>query len=172
MTLIYTRKAHKNDLDQIMPIIADAKAFLKEAGSPQWQSGYPNIQTIAEDIEQQVGWVLIIDPKIAGYAAVIPGIDPHYLEINGRWHNEKDLYAAIHRIALSKQYRGMHLSDYFFSDLISIHVANNIHNFRVDTFKKNIAMQKLALSNNFVKRGYINVDDPIDPQRIAYELNL
>lgn len=90
MTLIYSRKANINDIDSIMPIIDDAKAFLKKAGSTQWQSGYPNKQTITQDIENNVGWVLVVDHQIAGYAAVIAGIEPNYQVIDGQWHNDQD----------------------------------------------------------------------------------
>ena len=33
MSLIYIRQAAKNDLEQIMPIIDEAKKFLKEEGT-------------------------------------------------------------------------------------------------------------------------------------------
>ena len=53
MSLIYIRQAAKNDLDQIMPIINEAKKFLKQDGTPQWQSGYPDLKTITADIENE-----------------------------------------------------------------------------------------------------------------------
>ncbi|WP_227743714.1 hypothetical protein [Lactobacillus helveticus] len=52
MSLIYICKAAKNDLDQIMPIIDEAKKFLKEDGNPQWQIGYPDADAINADIDQ------------------------------------------------------------------------------------------------------------------------
>lgn len=63
MSLIYICQAAKNDLEQIMPIIDEAKKFLKEEGNPQWQSGYPNVETITADIENGVAWFLIVDQK-------------------------------------------------------------------------------------------------------------
>lgn len=75
-------------------------------------------------------------------------------------------------MALSSHYRGMHLASYFFSNLISLQLAAGIHNFRIDTFKKNAVMRHLAANNGFDERGTIKVDDPIDPARIAYELNI
>ena len=74
MSLIYIRQAAKNDLEQIMPIIDEAKKFLKEEGNPQWQSDYPNVETITADIEEGVAWVLIVDQKIAGYTAITDGL--------------------------------------------------------------------------------------------------
>ena len=43
MTQIYLRQAQLADRDTIMQIIADAKAAMKKAGSPQWQDGHPKI---------------------------------------------------------------------------------------------------------------------------------
>ena len=111
MSLIYIRQAAKNDLQQIMPIIDEAKKFLKEEGNPQWQSDYPNVETITADIEEGVAWVLIVDQKIAGYTAITYGPDPNYKKIDGKWNNDLDPYVAIHRVAISDEYRGMHIYD-------------------------------------------------------------
>ena len=54
MSLIYIRQATQNDLEQIMPIIDEAKKFLKEEGNPQWQSGYSDVETITTDIDDGV----------------------------------------------------------------------------------------------------------------------
>ena len=111
--------------------------------------------------------------KVAGYAASVVGIEPTYQKINGEWKNTNDDYATFHRLAISSKYRGMHLANFMFSDLISIMVNQGIKNFRIDTSRKNQIMQHLALKNNFIERGIIMVDeDPEDPSRLAYELNL
>lgn len=172
MSLIYSRKASLGDLDQIMTIIAAAKKFLKKNNSPQWQSGYPNAQTIKTDIEKGEGYLLIIGSEIAGYAAVITGQDPNYRKIDGSWQNDTAPYSTIHRICLSNHFRGLHLASYFLANLISLKLAAGIHNFRIDTYKLNQPMQHLATSFGFAKRGIIQVVDPIDPDRYAYELNL
>lgn len=172
MSLIYIRKAAKNDLDQIMPIIDEAKKFLKEDGNPQWQSGYPNVDAISTDIEQDAAWVLIVDQKVAGYTAVTSGPDPNYHQIDGRWNNDLDPYVAIHRVAISNEYRGMHLASYLLSSLISLHYAEGVRNYRVDTLRRNEIVQHLVKDAGFIERGTIKNDDPIDPYRVAYELNL
>lgn len=70
MTQIYLRQAQLADRDTIMQIIADAKAAMKKAGSPQWQDGHPNATMITEDITKKIGWVLVIEQQIAGYVAM------------------------------------------------------------------------------------------------------
>lgn len=106
------------DVLAVLEIINHAKAFLKAAGSTQWQSGYPNADTITTDIANEVGWVLKADHQVVGYAAVIVGEDPNYQEIDGAWQNTTAPYATIHRIAISNQYRGQHLGQRFFKLII------------------------------------------------------
>lgn len=173
MSLIFTRRAQNSDVDKIVQILNDAISFLKESGSSQWQSGYPNRETVEEDIEKQVAWVLTVDNEVAGYAAVVIGREPTYADIEGKWKNNVDTYATIHRIAVSSKFRGMHLSQFFLSNIISLTYAQGIHNFRIDTSRKNKIVQHIAVSHNFIERGIIQVtEDPVDSSRIAYELNL
>ena len=173
MSLIFTRRAQNSDVDKIVQILQDAISFLKESGSSQWQSGYPNRATVEEDIEKQVAWVLTVDNEVAGYAAVVIGREPTYADIEGKWENNVDTYATIHRIAVSSKFRGMHLSQFFLSNIISLTYAQGIHNFRIDTSRKNKIVQHIAVSHNFIERGIIQVtEDPVDSSRIAYELNL
>lgn len=173
MSLIFTRRAQNSDVDKIVQILNDAISFLKESGSSQWQSGYPNRETVEEDIEKQVAWVLTVDNEVAGYAAVVIGKDPNYAKIDGEWKNNVDTYATIHRIAVASKFRGMHLSQFFLSNIISLTYAQGIHNFRIDTSRKNKIVQHIAVSHNFIERGIIQVtEDPVDSSRIAYELNL
>lgn len=172
MSLIYSRRASLTDLDKIMPIIDSAIAFLKQCGSSQWQSGYPTRPDIEADIKQDHGYVLIVDGEFAGYAAVIVGKDPTYTKIDGKWLNDNDPYATIHRMAISDKYRGLHLANFFISDLISLFRNTGILNFRIDTGKANQIVQHIARSHNFKERGIICIEDPIDPKRLAFELNL
>ena len=173
MTLIYTRSAKQSDLEVIMQIIQEAKKFLKDSESTQWQGTYPDKTTIQDDIKNNYGLVLIVDGQVAGYSAVITGIEPTYIDIEGAWKNNKDVYATIHRMAISSAFRGMHLADKFISDIISLKYAEGTRNFRIDTSRKNKIVQHIATSHSFEERGIIYVDeDPEDKSRLAYELNL
>lgn len=111
--------------------------------------------------------------KDAGYAAAIVGAEPTYQRIDGQWANNQAPYATIHRICLSAQHRGNGLASSFISNLISLQLANHIHNFRIDTTRMNMPMQKVILNCGFTQRGIIQVvDDVKNPERLAYELNL
>lgn len=177
MSSTFIRHAQIADLDQIMTIIHQAQAMLKEDGSPQWQNGYPDEETLRNDIMAQQCFVLMVGKKIAGTATLIVADDPNYREIfNGEWKINDEPYATIHRIAISKDFGGQHLGKLFVSNLISHAYQNGVHNFRIDTHKLNQRMQHLAESSGYIHRGKIYVSEPADDHednaRLAYELNL
>lgn len=173
MAEIYLRRAQLQDLPAIMKIIDDAKELLKKNGSPQWQNGYPNQETLTQDIAMQTNWVLINDNKVAATATLQLTPEPTYRNITqGQWQQPDEPYATIHRVAIRSNYRGQGLSKLLFSNLLTVGQMQGIKNFRVDTHRSNKAMQHIAENFNFKKRGIIKVNDQNDPERLAYELNL
>ena len=173
MAEIYLRRAQLQDLPAIMKIIDDAKELLKKNGSPQWQNGYPNQETLTQDIAMQTNWVLINDNKVAATATLQLTPEPTYRNITqGQWQQPDEPYATLHRVAISSNYRGQGLSKLLFSNLLTVGQMQGIKNFRVDTHRSNKAMQHIAENFNFKKRGIIKVNDQNDPERLAYELNL
>lgn len=172
MALIYMRKAEVSDIDTIMEIINEAKALLKADGSPQWQDGHPDKEMLMADIEHGFARVLIVDGNIAGTATLMTTADPNYSKIEGAWHDTTDTYGTIHRIAISSKYRGMKLSKFFFSNLISDTYAQGIYHMRIDTHKLNQRMQHLVKEFGFEYTGIIYVPDDFDGKRLAYELSM
>ncbi len=173
MAEIYLRRAQTQDLAAIMKIIDDAKNLLKKNGSPQWQNGYPNRETFAQDIATQTNWVLINGNKVAATATLQLTPEPTYRNITqGQWQQPDEPYATIHRVTISSNYRGQGLSKLLFSNLLTVGQMQGIKNFRVDTHRNNKAMQHVVENFNFKRRGIIKVNDQNDPERLAYELNL
>lgn len=172
MSLVFIEQAKIKDLEDIMAIINSSKKLLKKEGSSQWQNGYPADKDIQHDIAGNNGWILKVDGKTAGYAACIVGKDPTYQKIDGKWANDEDPYATIHRVAISSAYRGQRLSHQLMSNLLSVMRIEGIENFRIDTSFINTRVQTLATKNGFEKRGIIWTNEPVDNERFAYELNL
>lgn len=172
MAEIYLRKSTPTDLDAIMEIVAEAKALLKKDGSPQWQDGHPNRELFAEDIKQGLNWVLVVGSEVAGTATLTTEPETDYETIQeGQWVGDNH-YATIHRVAIASKFRGMHLSKMIFSNLLTAGRLMNFKDFRIDTHPVNLRMQKLATDFGFEKRGVVQVIDKIDPNRVAFELNM
>ena len=90
------RKATVYDREKIWKILQDAIKRRKVDGSRQWQDGYPNLETVDTDIQQDYGYVLEIQGEIAAYAAVIFEKEPAYEIIEGKWLSSGK-YVVVHR---------------------------------------------------------------------------
>lgn len=173
MSATYIRQATSQDLPQIRAIIADAKSYLKKQGIDQWQDGYPSDQDLVDDIKNEITYVLIVDGTIASTAALWQGIDISYLKIeDDSWINGIDArYTAIHRIALSGDFRGQHLSEKLISGLLTVSRTLGYHDVRIDTHPDNLGMQHVIKTNGFEYRGVIYMHDG-SAKRFAYQLLL
>lgn len=173
MSTIYLRRTYMRDLPAINRIIEDAKNALKTAGSPQWQDGHPDRRTIINDITHHLSWALVVDEQVVGVATLVPGPEKSYQQLQGgAWSDDDNPYLTIHRVTIGNQARGQHLSTFLFSNLLTIGQERGYTNFRLDTHRLNKAMQAIAQKFSFQYRGTVNVTDQIDPERLAYELNL
>lgn len=172
MAGIYIRQAKERDLVAIMQIIGEAKQLLKQEGSPQWQDGNPNEEVLIADIASGCCYVLICGKRIAGTATLLEEKEKNYAKIEaGSWLNENIPYTTIHRIAISAEYRGRQLGQYFFSNLISLSVAKGFSQVRIDTHELNVRMQHYIKKFDFSYRGIVYVTPDENGKRLAYEWN-
>lgn len=172
MPVVYMRQARQDDLANIAAIIDHAKVYLKQQGLNQWQFGYPNQETILNDLNQKRGYVLIVDSQVAGYAAIVAGEEPIYTKIeSGDWLNQSTDYVAIHRFALSHLYRGQKLTQRFMTAILTYFFERHVVDFRIDTHPENMPMQSVIRDTGFSKRGVVHIDEGNDSHiRWAYQL--
>ncbi len=173
--IIFLRKALLTDIDNIMLVIDNAKELLKQDGSSQWQNGEPSRQTFINDIKRGECYVLTVEGKVAGVTTVYEKPDANYETIHeGQWQSNEP-YATLHRVAISSNYRGQHLSDILFTSLFSLIYSKGFRFVRLDTHRKNKRVQHIAEKWGFQYRGLITTDkkaDAVDRERLAYELEL
>lgn len=143
------RQASSDDIDRIFDIIRQAQQKRKEEGSDQWQDGYPNMQTITNDVEKNYGYVMTVNKQIVGYMAIIFDGEPAYPGIQGKWLTEDQDYTVIHRLAVAQDspYKGIGTA--LMSAVEDISKAYGRYSIKVDTNHDNEAM--LAV---FHKLGY------------------
>lgn len=164
--MIYLRQAQVSDLPDIMRLIMEAKAFLNQSGSDQWQGAYPAQENILDDLKREYAYVLEVDGTVAGYSAVITGEEPNYTKIkDGNWSNDHLDYVTVHRIALSDEFRGKQLTRVLFSNIFAMMNARGYHDFRVDTHERNHIMQHVFEREGFIYRGKVIIEGP----RLAYQ---
>ncbi|HAT53778.1 MAG TPA: GNAT family N-acetyltransferase [Lactobacillus sp.] len=163
------RLATESDMDQIMVIIRGAQKFIAQQGFDQWQDGYPAQADMLADIQAERLYVLANDTHVAAVAAVIIGIDPNYRLIEaGSWFAPDDNYAAIHRVAVSGKFRGQHLAEALFTELLAmLKRTNGVASARVDTHEDNHVMQHVVQKVGFEYCGHVYIDGAA--RRLAYE---
>ena len=101
------RLAFPNEVDAIMQVIERAKKCLAEAGSTQWQNGYPDADTIIEDIISGQAYVALEEGELLAYAAVTKSPEKAYEAIyDGNWEGNEAEYLVFHRIAVASDVQG------------------------------------------------------------------
>ena len=136
------RKADFSEITPIWEILQQAIEQRRQDGSDQWQHGYPNQQTVYDDITNGYGYVVIDNNVIIAYAAIIFGVEPAYNEIKGQWLTNGD-YAAIHRVATSNSVKGQGVATKLFKLVEDLSVEHNVFSIKVDTNFDNIPMLKI-----------------------------
>ena len=154
------RNARPNDWDDIMEIYAIARGFMKITGNPtQWGDTFPPEDMVREDIRLQQNYVVELNGRVQAVFALIPGIDPTYVVIEGAWLNDEP-YAAVHRVASRGEVKGL-------TDLILNWALEQYDNIRIDTHENNLPMQRCLAKNGFTRCGMIYLED--GDSRIAYQ---
>jgi GNAT superfamily N-acetyltransferase len=149
------RKAIPSEATIIWTILQNAIAQRKEEGSEQWQNGYPNEQTVLDDIASQYAFVLEDETNaIIAYAAIIFGIEPAYNNIDGEWLTNGD-YAAVHRVATEKAMKGKGIAAKLFSMIEDLCVEHHVYSIKVDTNFDNVPMLKILDKLNYTYCGEI-----------------
>ena len=148
------REAAYSELLFIWEILQQAIAQRKKDGSDQWQNGYPNQQTVHDDITNGNGYVLINNNVIIAYAAIIFGIEPAYNDINGEWLTNDD-YAVVHRVAVSNAVKGKGIATHLFKEIEYLCVERKVYSIKVDTNFDNIPMLKILDKLSYTYCGEI-----------------
>lgn len=170
---IHIRKAAPADIERIMAVLEQARAFLKQQGFPQWQNGTgPNEAKVREDIRRQAGYVLACDGVVRAYAALLPCPEESYDGIyDGAWDTRYGAYAVIHRVAADGSIRGHGLSKRLICALLDAAAELGHHDIRIDTYPLNKIMESVILGTGFTYRGMIKLPFP-NGERKAYQLLL
>ena len=166
------RCAQERDLDAMEAILAQAKAILCPIG--QWNESYPAREDFLDDMAQGECYVLTCGGEVGGFFTLSVRPEAGYAAItDGRW-SSNDPYAVIHRCAVAERWRGSGLANRMVENCERLALAQGLGWLRVDTHKKNKAMQGLIRRNGFQYRGNVLVDvpPPQDPHRVAYEKRL
>ena len=142
------RKATFSEQSFIWSILQEAIEQRKQDGSDQWQNGYPNEQTVRDDITNGYAFVLVDNDVIIACASVIFGVESAYNDIQGRWLTNND-YAVVHRVATSNSAKGKGVATFLFKKIEDLCIEQKVYNIKIDTNFDNVPMLKII-----AKLGY------------------
>lgn len=136
------RKAVFSELPVIWDILQEAIEQRRQDGSDQWQNGYPNEQTVRDDIGNGYGFVLVDDDRVIAYAAIIFDVEPAYTDIKGKWLSNGD-YAVVHRVATANKVKGKGIATLLFKEIEILCLKQQVYSIKVDTNFDNVPMLKI-----------------------------
>jgi len=155
------RPSTYDDLPQLMEIYREGREIMLSIGDVnQWKPGHPSVELIRKDIENSQSYAIVDNGIVVGAFAFIRGIDPTYLVIEGKWVDDSEPYATIHRLAGLKSSKGVAAACFDWA-------WNQIHNLRIDTHEDNIIMRHCIGKAGFVYCGIIHLLN--GDSRLAYQ---
>lgn len=159
------RPANERDAPIIWDILQGAIEQRRLEGSDQWQNGYPNEQTVRDDIANSAAYVLVEDGTVIAYAAIILDGEPAYDTIDGKWLGDGP-YATVHRVARTRDVKSRGVATTFFKLIEDLCIELGIPSIRLDTNFDNLAMLKILENLSYRYCGEIFYEGA--PRR-AYE---
>lgn len=155
------KKAEKRDISQIAKIYENARSYMRSYGNTsQWVNGYPSVDDVEKDIENQNLYVLTENNNIYGVFVMMTTEEPTYhIIVSGQWNDDSE-YFTLHRVASSGEKKDV------FSEIIE-YTKQFTNHIRIDTHRDNFPMQKAILRNDFSYCGIIYLKN--GDERLAYE---
>lgn len=162
------RKTTMEDVLAVLEIIGQAQEYLKQKRIEQWQNGYPNRNSMIEDIQKEYSYVIEENESILGTVAVVFDGEPTYEHIyDGEWKTKGMSYVTLHRVAVRNEWKGKGIAKYMIEEVISMCRERKVESIRIDTHRDNISMQQMLKKNRFEYCGIIYLED--GAERFAYE---
>ena len=168
---VLCRKMEEADLGDVMLIVRQAKNYLRKNRVDQWQDGYPNEDTFRADMARGEGYVMTYDGRIAGIFTLSGRPEDYYDRLtDGKWRTGGK-YCVLHRNALEAAFRSSGMAEKLMSAAEDVARTCGAEAIRVDTHKKNKAMQNLLRRSGYEFRGNVLIEtiEGHDPRRQAFD---
>lgn len=165
------RKTTIEDISSVLEIICQAQEYLKNQSINQWQNGYPNKESIIEDIQNGYSYVMEVDEVVIGTMAIVLDGEPTYEHIyEGAWKTDGTSYITLHRVAVHNDWKGKGIARTMIGNVVTMYRNCDVKSIRIDTQRENISMQSMIKKYGFEYCGIIYLED--GAERLAYEYKL
>lgn len=161
------RPSHPDDMPQIMAMIDHSRGIMRTNGNQSQWDGYPTEQTIRNDMEQGIGYVIVESDRLVGCFTLLDTPEPTYAYIEGgSWIDDTTPYRTLHRLACAPGCHGIAQRAFDWSERQAACV-------RMDTHLDNHIMLHIIKSRGYTRCGvvYMNDGSPRDAfQKMMYPM--
>ena len=165
------RRTTMEDIPSVLEIICQAQEYLKNQSINQWQNGYPNKESMIEDIQNGYSYVMEADGVVIGTMAIVLDGEPTYEHIyEGGWKTDSTSYITLHRVAIHNDWKGNGIARSMIGNVVTMYRNCDVKSIRIDTHRENISMQSMIKKYGFEYCGIIYLED--GAERLAYEYKL
>lgn len=147
------KKAEKSDADKIMEVINNAVTDMEAEGIHQWDSIYPNINVINNDIDEGNLYAYMDKGIIKGIIVLNEFQDEEYKLV--KWQQDQGEALVIHRLCIDPEFKGRGLARSFIKFAEKFGRDNNYHTIRLDAFSENKHALNLYKKNGYQLRGIV-----------------
>jgi len=151
------RLADPTDVDEVWDVIASCRIALRERGVMQWDTTYPSVDTVEDDIANKTLFVLTADEDCVGVVTLDANADAAYASL--KWKFEEPAL-IVHRLCIRPRLQGRgfgHRLMQFAEDRVS---AGDYRSIRLDAYSQNASAVKF-----YQQRGYRQVGQIFFPRR-------
>lgn len=163
--MIKLRKVTSGEEKTALRFIEEAKKHLRYQGIDQWQDGYPDIESIRNDVAADRGYFITRSDIPIGYLCLDFEGESAYNQLNS-WECIGN-YAALHRMAIGDSARGMGAGLEAFLLCEKLCLERGVRSIRVDTKDTNPKMRHVIVKSGYEYRGDVYYSSCGD--RMAFE---
>lgn len=155
----------KQDIENLLALYAQARAFMERNGLEQWQGGYPQKEIVENDVSAGYMRVFEENGETLGCAAFIEREPDYDVIYDGNWKTD-GRFLAVHRVAVGARRKGV--ASALFKEALREAGRRGFSSVRVDTHKNNAPMRGMLEKNGFSLCGNIRLGRDGE-WRVAYE---
>lgn len=148
------RIARKDEIGEIMELIAKCVQVMQDGGSDQWDDTYPNREVIGKDIADGTLYVCVDQAAIAGIIVLDNNQAGQYEAID--WLERKGPNLIMHRLAVHPEVQGKGIARRLIAFAEEYARSGGYTSIRLDTYAKNNRALALYPSLGYERRGEVD----------------
>ncbi len=148
------KKIEIDQIDLVMELIGASAHHMSKNGIDQWDSLYPDRDTVNTDIKNSYAYGYFMDNEPAGYMALNTNCDVEYNDVNWKYSHDNSL--ILHRLTVHPEHQRKGIARKMMAFYEEFAIKNGYKTIRFDTFSENPGAMNLYKSLGYNIPGYVN----------------